>query len=147
MNINIYIFIISFFIYFTILVFVKYKYHKVSLVVPLLIVIILFLTGLVKDDSVINSIVFGFILVEVVKRLFFKIFFRVKKIKSENDQNKFMNEINDISLFDAINSFYENVNDEKDKIELEKQKELKNKEEVMDDISRRIARRKKNREK
>lgn len=144
MDLNVTIFLISFFFYGTTLLFVKYAIHKAVLLIPIISCILLMVSGLISNNYsyICYSIIAGVLSFEFLKKIAEKIFFMHLKIKDENKRKEYLQEKLDKSLVDIFIEKYEEKETQKEK-EKSDDKKLKNEnKEVIDTLEERIQKRK-----
>lgn len=109
MEINITIFLISLFSYGTILLFLKYSLHKIALIISIVLLVLCIIFDVVKSDSLyfVYSIMAGIFTIEIIKKIIKKFLFSSLKIKTEEEQEKYLEEKLNKSIVDILIEHYE----------------------------------------
>lgn len=139
-------FLISFgvaLVYLFLICIAKYKYHKIILIGFLVILISPFLLGASQQviSMVTLSMIAGVVLVEVLKNIVIKFYFRSKNIKKKEEVEQFLDKFNDFSLYVMFKENQKKSQKEKadkvEKIKEENNNSRKFKEQLHNDMLRR----------
>lgn len=101
MQVNIYLMLFSSVFYIALLSCIAYKYHKIALIVLMFTFIVPFILDFRPHimPLVSASTLSGFFIVEIIKSIVLKFYFKSKGIIKEEDKNIFYNQIADFTLY------------------------------------------------